>query len=672
MRIGLLLNWIGLSALIFALGADPATQPASAPDLTPRQQDLLLQLSDAEANIQAINKALKITGYSVGVAYDKIDSNLKGNELMNRQGGGPVRWDEFYGKTANDYPRTGFWDDRMDDHRPQQFKFIYKANNDQIAQAKDQIASLLQNQQALLDRRRVHEEDQSRLWATLAWEQIKDREIEFRPLYRFALKPAGPDAAVLAPVILFLRTAASVANDGLDSIQADQSATFQSGSRRMDAAYTALEQSLADALDGSDLKPDQAREGQALKALCKELAEQTKVVADDYANALDRDKAKEDNSKLEFRGQLQTSLSSYATEFGNLDDRITGTAAAWGISADKATLVPQVTNPVAGPAPGVGREAEPVAVAQSPPPAGATLPRASSIFDDNPPPLPPSPPSPPALPSIAPSAPSADGASARRVLSSTEKLTGDTSFDSAGGPYEIQDKLALAPGVKKCVLHVGPGAQIHGGIIPLGSSMRIEIAGTPAQPAILRQIDFQQGFGGNFKAQYAIFENCKFHKTGAWYARAGFTSKWTFDKCLIRGTTFPTITHVDYGINFTDCTFSGVTFAEISVGTPKNAALDYMSALRKNWRIIDHCRFDDCSVPPTVFWCATASDYTKCRFTGGPAFESDTATDVVAFVADTDGDAPDKIAQATPATRAALHITYAADPFAVFAFPQAK
>src|SRR5450432_4244127 len=88
--------------LAVSLRAGPASAPApnARPELTSRQQNLLLQLSDAEANIQAINKALKRTGYKVGVEYDRIDSNSKGNELMDRKGGGPVRWDEFYGRTA--------------------------------------------------------------------------------------------------------------------------------------------------------------------------------------------------------------------------------------------------------------------------------------------------------------------------------------------------------------------------------------------------------------------------------------------------------------------------------------------------------------------------------------------------------------------------------------------
>jgi TolB-like protein len=316
----------------------------------------------------------------------------------------------------------------------------------------------------------------------------------------------------------------------------------------------------------------------------------------------------------------------------------------------------------------------PPAVTPAPASPGGTPSNGSSIFDDDAPGSPLSG-KPSALPPVAgapavPGGPSATSSAAPHTLSSADKLTGDMSFDAAGGPYEIQDKISVASGVKKCKLFVGPGAQIHGGIISLGGVTHITIAGTADQPAILRNIDFQQGYDGYFKAQYAIFENCKFHKTGGYYALAGFTAKWVFDKCLIRGTSFPKITHIDTGIKFTDCTFSGMTFGDIIVGAPKDKPLDYMSVLRKDWRIIDHCRFDDCSVPPTIFWCATASDYTKCRFPVGPAFESDTATDVVAYVSGTSGDAPDKIEQATPPKRAALHITYASEPFQVFAFPK--
>jgi hypothetical protein len=363
--------------LMMLLGGAPSTQSTSstAPQLTPRQQNLLLQLSDAEANITAINRALKDTGYRVGSAYDRIDSSLKSNEIMDRNGGGPVRWDEFYGKTAKDYPHT--WDDRMDDHRPQQFAFVYQANNDQIARAQDQIASLLKNQRALLDRRQKHESDQSRLWATLAWEQVMDREIEFRPLYRFALQPAGPDAAVLRPVILFLHTAASVAGNGLESIQNDQTTTFAATSKRMEAAYGLLQKSLADSLNAADLKPDHAKQGQALKALCKALAEETKVMADNYANAMDRDKANEDASKLEFRGLLQRSISSFATQLAKLDDETSQTAVLWSIKPVMDLANPDLARPsqaiipASQPVPQVSNQLSPPATVQTAIPGAA-------------------------------------------------------------------------------------------------------------------------------------------------------------------------------------------------------------------------------------------------------------------------------------------------------------
>ena len=335
-----MLNWLGLLAVGLSLGLGPTSQPANSggPELTSLQQNLLMQLADAEANIQAINRSLKDAGYKVGIAYDRIDSNLKGNEYMDRKGGGPVRWDEFYGKTARDYARNGNgW---YGDHRPKQFAFVYKANNDQIARAKDQIASLKQDQTALLDRRQKHEADQSRLWANLAWERVKDREINLQPLYRFALKPAGPEAAVLRPIILFLRTSDAVATEGLSSIQSDQAGTFQFGSKTMAAAFATLQKSLADASDGENLKPDELRTEKSLKQICKDLAEQCKVIAEDYDNALDRDKAREDGSKLEFRGQLQSSLTTFAAEVGQLDDEIARTARDWGISADHGTPTP--------------------------------------------------------------------------------------------------------------------------------------------------------------------------------------------------------------------------------------------------------------------------------------------------------------------------------------------
>src|SRR5688572_12553322 len=103
----------------------PPTRPAAVEAGLPELQAALLrQLADAEANIQAINEALARTKYHVGKEYDRIASNEKGNELMDRKGGGPVRWDHFYGRTAKEYNENGGSFDR----EPRQFQKIKDAN----------------------------------------------------------------------------------------------------------------------------------------------------------------------------------------------------------------------------------------------------------------------------------------------------------------------------------------------------------------------------------------------------------------------------------------------------------------------------------------------------------------------------------------------------------------
>jgi hypothetical protein len=153
----------------------------------------------------------------------------------------------------------------------------------------------------------------------LAWEQVKDREIAVRPLCRYVLQPRGPDAAVLRPLILFLRTADRTAVEGVDAIADDQEGTFQSASPRLSGSFAAIQLSLSDALDDPKLDPKHRSRALACKALCKELSEECKVIALNYVNALDRDRANQDGSKLEFRAQLQSSLARYAGKVAQMD-----------------------------------------------------------------------------------------------------------------------------------------------------------------------------------------------------------------------------------------------------------------------------------------------------------------------------------------------------------------
>jgi serine/threonine protein kinase len=341
--VGLLMNlrtvcvWLGLTSSLAAFGmaaGGPTTAPSTqaSAELTDRQLNLLKQLANTETNIREINRALKMAGYKVGVAYDQIDNAQRGNDRMNRKGGGPVGWQEFYGRTAAEFDST-----RDFDRRPQQFDYVYKANDEQAQRARDQIQAIAKNQSALLERRKQHEDEQSRLWAMLAWGDLQDREIGLQPLYRFKLTPDGARAKLLAAPIAFLRavdSAAAEALEALDGESPDQEKTFKELNQKMSGAYKSLQSELAVLLDGESKKED-ATEIKELKALCKRLSEQSANLADNYRKAAEADRNKEDSSKLSFRQELQSSLYTFASTAGVLDERLKKVAGAWEVKGSQ-------------------------------------------------------------------------------------------------------------------------------------------------------------------------------------------------------------------------------------------------------------------------------------------------------------------------------------------------
>ena len=112
------------------------------------------------------------------------------NELMDRFGGGPVKWSEFYGKTAEKFfyhpvdQSTSYHtitlltqQHSMPDQtpgkvaagqgvplsqRPPQFDYIYRANQDAKDRAEKEATELRSKHNALVARRKALEEDQKR------------------------------------------------------------------------------------------------------------------------------------------------------------------------------------------------------------------------------------------------------------------------------------------------------------------------------------------------------------------------------------------------------------------------------------------------------------------------------------------------------------------------------
>ncbi len=115
-----------------------------------------VQLASTETSLNAVNKALKVAGYHQTAQQQQAAIHQQANANMDRNGGGPVPWDQFYGKTASQFYRsTDFAAVSVSGHtalavtshtdsgiRPPQFDYIYRANQDAQQHAEDEVAKL--------------------------------------------------------------------------------------------------------------------------------------------------------------------------------------------------------------------------------------------------------------------------------------------------------------------------------------------------------------------------------------------------------------------------------------------------------------------------------------------------------------------------------------------------
>lgn len=649
-------------------GAAPATQPDPAAD---RLTFLTLQLSSAEESIKAINTALRAAGYKAAVAADKIEVAQKGNELMDRKGGGPVPWDQFYGKTARSFLAPAPRGDVVIIHkgrgetlnpfndpikRPKQFDYLYRANAEQAAKAAQEVGAMGRKVETLLARRRQLENEQVALWTKISLESLGNREIGYRPLYRFKLKakPEAKDVSAaqfdaMAAAILLVRQADKSAALALEDVARSPEKSLGELSSSIQKSVAALQESEADVLAKGALGKADSQKVKDITALGKRLQATCKNIADAWRLAGESDAAADEPRKLTFRGELQGSLLEFSEAAAELDTQLTALAESWGIEADPAAKVESTKQPAVVTLPGTATAPSTAAV------SGTGISSIDSAHTGG-----------FAAPTIA-------FKPARKRFSAGEKVQGNLVLTAGGGPYEIAELLTHDEGVRRWEVKIEAGAEIRGGKVELESQGgKFEIAGDAQHPVVLRGVTFVCNFRSSFKASYAIFEDCSFLKGGKIYNRDGYTTHWEFENCHLSRCNFPAkLTFIDFGFKFADCTFLEMKWPTIAHGAAKGQPLEMMGFLRKDWNVIERCQFEACSVPSMIYWCAQSSNFDQCKFEAGQAFESDTETQSIAYVTRTAGDAPDKIFTANSAGRATMHMTYADKPFPVFVFPEA-
>jgi hypothetical protein len=330
-----------------------------------RFDELMEQLAINEASLDAVEAAVaKKTRRKTSQQSEakRQDANTR---MMDRKGGGPMKWDEFYGTNAEKFfyhpvdPNTTYRTDTFlrqmgkaeDDksgedtpsrqslpvhQRPPQWDYIYRANKT----ARDNAladASIAESEIERLEQRRTElEKEQAVLWCKLAFRAVQRLNMARKPLLRFELISATGDggntdqAKALSSATRFLAASLAV----VEKAEQDQSVAFGGVATVVTEARETFEDSLLEvsALE-SEWESTKTDLGKFYR-LSQMLADKAQTLKESYAGAMDGDLNKEAARKERFRGMLQSAVVDYAQILLALDELADSMMADWQVKAD--------------------------------------------------------------------------------------------------------------------------------------------------------------------------------------------------------------------------------------------------------------------------------------------------------------------------------------------------
>jgi hypothetical protein len=322
---------------------------------------LMVRLANVEASLDAVEKAIGSHSRKKAAKTGEGKRAEAGNDRMDRKGGGPMKWSEFYGTTAESFfyhptDRNSTYhtttilrqqgpqaDNKVGGgvpagqglpvhQRPPQFDYIYRANEKAKERAEEEAADLKGKIEELTERRQRLEIEQSGLWCEVAFRAISHYDLDKKPLYRFEpLTPGDSNSRQngerMKTAACFMALALSI----IDEAQEDQAATFS----KIKPAISEARQTLNDGWLrlGVDATDRSTTEGK-FAALAKHLDDVASNLSDSYVVANEGDQAKDQQRKDTFRAMLQESLVSYAQIVLALDEMAVLMKDDWQIKPD--------------------------------------------------------------------------------------------------------------------------------------------------------------------------------------------------------------------------------------------------------------------------------------------------------------------------------------------------
>ena len=309
-------------------------------DMDQRLVFLVSRLADVEASLDAIEQIAASKDRQMNSKNRDSKRADRDNEDMDRKGGGPIKWSEFYGTTAEKFfyhptDRNSSYhtvtvlsqqgsqaDNKVGGgvpssqglpvhQRPPQFDYIYRANEKARARAISEASELRGKIDQLNARRQKLEAEQAVLWVDIAFRSVGHYDLDKKPVYRYEplLMASDTDSRNKVGMMKATSSFMAVALSIIEDTQKDQRSTFT----RIKTAIAKARQTLDKApLDlGVDVSDKRTSIGKFF-ALAKRLEDVAANLTESYLVAIEGDAAKDQFRKDSFRLQLQKSLIGYA------------------------------------------------------------------------------------------------------------------------------------------------------------------------------------------------------------------------------------------------------------------------------------------------------------------------------------------------------------------------
>ena len=324
---------------------------------------LMVRLANTESSLEAVEKVIAANSRKRTAKTSEAKRAIGENEKMDRKGGGPMKWNQFYGTTAEKFfyhptdrnstyhtetilsPQPPQNDNQTGPgipsrqglpvhQRPPQFDYIYKANETVMARADAEAAQLKNKVEALTERRQKLEQEQVALWIEIAFRVAAHFDLDKKPMFRFEPQ-LGDDAdaesqlhaEILKSAASFMRVALAI----VEEANTDQEATLVRIKPAMKEARLTLNDSwLRLGVDASDKTTTEGK----FAALAKRLDDVSSNLTESYEVANEGDQEQDVIRKETFRGLLQESLIRYAQIILAMDEMATEMKDKWGIKPD--------------------------------------------------------------------------------------------------------------------------------------------------------------------------------------------------------------------------------------------------------------------------------------------------------------------------------------------------